>query len=90
MTPQAEAFAAIMTMLVDPRTSDDDLTEAAFQVTEETARHLLITLASLLSGYIEDDAVRAGVTVEQMMALVREEIREKTEASEQFNRKAGA
>lgn len=87
MRPQAEAFAAILTMLVDPRTSDDDLTEAALQVTEETARHLLIALAALHSGYIEDDAVKAGVTIEQMMTLVREEIQQKTEDSEQFNRK---
>ena len=36
MTQGAEAFAAILTMLVDPRTPDHDLEDAAFQLTEES------------------------------------------------------
>lgn len=85
MRPQAAAFATILAVIVDPRTSDDDLSQiVANDLREDAARNMLVALAAMHSVCIEEDAARAGITVDQMMQRVRQVIRDNTEHSERI------
>lgn len=86
LTPGAQAWAAILTALVDPRTPDDNLADMVGQLKEDAARSMLVALAAMHSSYILEEATREGVTTAEMMAEVRAEILENTEASEHYNR----
>lgn len=84
LSPHAEAFATILTVLVDPRTPDEDLESIAYiDLNEDVARKMLVALAAMHSGYIQDDASRLGLNLDQMMKRVRREIRQCTVDSEQ-------
>ena len=86
LTPGAAAWAAILATLVDPRTSDEDLEEAVDQLKEDAVRSMLVALAAMHAGYIEEEASRRGLDMAQMMRRVHRTIRENTEASERIRR----
>lgn len=66
MSIEANVFAGLLATMVDPRTTDEDLSRIVKALDVDTLRETAVILAAIHSGCIEASAERMGLDLDQM------------------------